>query len=77
MFAYFCLGTGPVKDDKEETGVRLIQFTPQGYLNSRCEIFRNPSVLTADACRALRNFDLIKDLSSVLDSALQKYPLRE
>jgi len=77
MFGYLCLGTGPVNNDDDRNSGAVNTIPPQGYLNSRCEIFRNLSVLTADACRALRNFDLIKDLSSVLDSALQKYPLRE
>ena len=69
--------TGPVNDDKEETAVRLIQFTLQGYLNGRRKIFPNSAVLMANACRRLHNFDPIKEPSSILDGAPQKYSLGE
>ena len=67
-----CLGL--VTLDGEESKVRLVHFSLQEYLNGSPEIFQNPYAVMAEICLTYLNFDCIRKLPPIPDSAPHKYP---
>jgi len=67
-----CLGLATV--DKEESKVRLVNFTLLEYFNSRCEFFQNAYVVMAEVCLTYLNFDCIRRLESMPATEARKYP---